>query len=501
MWWLIGLNLIECFSLPFAPCICMYTAVFFLMMARGATGADGPQVECQSRGFMRPAIMAYIVASMIIVFTTGITGASDSPRNQPATPTIKRVRRSASSIFNELGPGYMSRAYRMDEQAFWSLHRKLYPHMGYKVRARVSSKKKGRSGARNGRIHSSVRLSAAIRFFAGGSGYDIAIVHGISYTEVFRSVWTTVDAINSCPSLKIKFPENHQAQQSIAAKFKAKSQAGFDCCVGCIDGILIWTEKPNASDCELSTCGAKKFLCGRKKKYGLNMQAVCDADRRFLDVSICHPGSTSDFLAFAISPLKHKLERHNVLGPGLCLFGDNAYVNTPYMVTPYKGVSGGSKDAYNFYQSQVRITVECSFGMLVHRWGVLRKPISSTIGLTKTTAMVMALCCLHNFCIDQKLERKQASASAPAALAQDTVDIAASGGIPLVNRRQNEFSPDQLLHGGEHYGDDASRNLRRQMETEGRRGLASGVVLPREKLHDIVVNEQLRRPPPESWRR
>jgi len=29
------------------------------------------------------------------------------------------------------------------------------------------------------------------------------------------------------------------------------------------------------------------------------MQAVCDSHRQFLDVSIMHPGSASDFLAFA----------------------------------------------------------------------------------------------------------------------------------------------------------------------------------------------------------
>ena len=45
-------------------------------------------------------------------------------------------------------------------------------------------------------------------------------------------------------------------------------------------------------------CDSGKFMCGRKKKYGLNCQAVCDVRGRILDISIMYPGSTSDCLAF-----------------------------------------------------------------------------------------------------------------------------------------------------------------------------------------------------------
>jgi hypothetical protein len=39
-------------------------------------------------------------------------------------------------------------------------------------------------------------------------------------------------------------------------------------------------------------------MCGRKKKYGLNCQAVSNVQGRILDISILYPGSTSDILAF-----------------------------------------------------------------------------------------------------------------------------------------------------------------------------------------------------------
>ena len=56
----------------------------------------------------------------------------------------------------------------------------------------------------------------------------------------------------------------------------------------------------------------------------------------------------------------------NLLAPGLCIYGDAAYGNNMYMTVPFKNVSMGPKDAFNFYHSQIRINIECAFGMLVH---------------------------------------------------------------------------------------------------------------------------------------
>ena len=82
------------------------------------------------------------------------------------------------------------------------------------------------------------------------------------------------------------------------------------------------------------------------------MQGVSDVRGRFLDVTINHPGSTSDYLAWITSGLKHKVEQEGFLAPGLVIYGDNAYISHKYMVTPYKNVSGGVKDDYNFFHSQ-----------------------------------------------------------------------------------------------------------------------------------------------------
>jgi len=262
-------------------------------------------------------------------------------------PHNKRTRRSVSSIFCEQGSHCVRRAYRMHERSFWKLLFILQPHM------KTKKKRNEPRGAPNGFISPAARLSSSLRYFAGGRPDDIALVHGISHSAVFESVWEIVDAVNGCPELEIKFPEDHTVQKQIAAGFKKNSKANFNNVVGAIDGMMVWTEKPQLRDCENATVGPKKFFCGRKKKFGLNMQGVCDHEGRFLDIAIGHPASTGDYLCFKTSSLHDSLENvEGFLAPGLILFGDNAHVNTTHMATPFKAVKSGDKDDYNFYHSQ-----------------------------------------------------------------------------------------------------------------------------------------------------
>jgi len=238
----------------------------------------------------------------------------------------------------------------MHAHSFWKLLSLLQPHMTTK---NVNNNTKRGRGAPNGFITQAARLSASLRYFAGGRPDDIALVHGISHSAVFESVWEIVDAVNECPELAISFPKDHVVQRQIAAGFKRLSKAKFDNVAGAIDGMMVWTEKPHLRDCENATVGPKKFFCGRKKKFGLNMQGVCDFEGRFLDMSIGHPASTADYLCFKTSSLYKDLEEEGFLSNGLVLFGDNAHVNTTYMATPFKAVKTGEKDDYNFYHSQV----------------------------------------------------------------------------------------------------------------------------------------------------
>ncbi len=138
----------------------------------------------------------------------------------------------------------------------------------------------------------------------------------------------------------------------------------------------------------------------------MNCWAVSDVRGWILDSSIGLPGTSSDCISFEASNLYERLEG-GLLKKGLVLFGNNAFLNTRYMATPFPNVSSGSKNDYNYFHSQVCIQVECAFGQLVSRWRILRSAIPCNVTIVKTLALVSCLARLHNFCIDQVERSKE----------------------------------------------------------------------------------------------
>ena len=161
------------------------------------------------------------------------------------------------------------------------------------------------------------------------------------------------------------------------------------------------------------------------------------------------------------------------------------------MATPYPNTSGGSKDNYNFYHSQLRIRIECAFGMLVMRWGVLRMAIPIGITIKKTIALVNCLAKLHNFCVDE------VDTSAEG-LGEDVVYIQSreSGYVPMVaNNSIREVlgaevqTPDSLIGGGDHFDE-----VPRSMRPGGRASASAELILPRTKLCKHVEDMHAVRP-------
>ena len=124
-------------------------------------------------------------------------------------------------------------------------------------------------------IDTTMRLSIAIRFFAGADPIDLMLIHEVGLVSVYYSVWCVIDAINQTKELDYKFP-NHNEQRHIAECFFRMSGAGFNKVIGAIDGIVICIIMPSLFFCRLLKCDQKSFRRHRKDKFGLNMQAICD---------------------------------------------------------------------------------------------------------------------------------------------------------------------------------------------------------------------------------
>jgi hypothetical protein len=284
--------------------------------------------------------------------------------------------------------------------------------------------------------------------------------------SVFYSIWGVVDVVNNSENLKIRFP-NHQEQKRIAQGFKKMSGAGFDKVIGAIDGILIWVIKPSKAECKRLKCGEKSFYCSRKGKFGVNMQGICDDKLRFTWLDISWPGSTADYMAWVTSDLYADIENplKRIILTGFTLLGDNAYVKSSSMSVPFKGTVQEDKDSYNFYQSQLRITIERAFGVLVHRWAILRGPLLMPIG--KVAPFVNCLCCLHNFCINRNIVIHKARERVDQMMEVDAFNVALSvecinehdsdiRGVNVTNEMvtiSNECRPTSLLGGGEHFSE------------------------------------------------
>jgi len=107
-------------------------------------------------------------------------------------------------------------------------------------------------------------------------------------------------------------------------------------------------------------------------------------------------------MAWVTSSLCMALEDNantKIILDGFTIIGDNAYVKKMFMATPLKGMRKDYEDGFNFYHSQLRITIERCFGVLVHRWAILRAPLN--IPLQKVPPLIESLIRLHNFCIDE----------------------------------------------------------------------------------------------------
>jgi hypothetical protein len=388
--------------------------IYFLINVSVSSATNESPAGAVFQTIIRNTAVVSLAAASVVVFLDYRLERSHGGRKK-GSKNKRRTRLDIREHFHDMGPFLFRRNYRMDEDSFW----KLLDIIGKSIPCAT------RSCAPNGPISQATRLSIALRYFAGGDPLDISLIHKVGSNEVLRSVWMICDAINRSTELDIKFPASHSEQMTIADGFRKKSKIGIKECAGAIDCMLVWTHKPSTPDIQEQPFGAGKMYCSRKHKYGLSMQAVADSQGKFLDVEIGNPGSASDYYCWHYSLLKQKVEKDGFLHPTLALFGDCAYINTPYLISPFKGATSGPKDAFNYFHSQVRINIECAFGILVHRWGILRKPIPMNISIKKTVSLVFALCKLHNFCIARKIAMSQPTA-------EDKMNIVGtSGGVSL----------------------------------------------------------------------
>ena len=198
-----------------------------------------------------------------------------------------------------------------------------------------------------------------------------------------------MDAINT--HIPIHFPIDDPEKLAIlAAEFQAKSRGQcWSGQVGAVDGVHIAMGKPPKK-----VPNPRRYFVARKDEFALLVMCTCDAKRRFLAYDISQASTTHDSLAWAASSLGRAVGAGELPLP-FFINGDNAFTQTASMMMP---AGTAALDDYDFVQSSSRMPIECAFGILVRRWGVLWRPLLCRFD--RRAALVGALIRLHNVCID-----------------------------------------------------------------------------------------------------
>ncbi len=79
------------------------------------------------------------------------------------------------------------------------------------------------------------------------------------------------------------------------------------------------------------------------------------------------------------------------------ILGDAAYKVFDRVLVPFEGKGRTEVEKnFNFFQSSIRMNIECSFGLMVARWGGMWRPLHST--MERNILTIRAVVVLHNWC-------------------------------------------------------------------------------------------------------
>ena len=164
--------------------------------------------------------------------------------------------------------------------------------------------------------------------------------------------------------------------------------------MACLDGYLLQIKVPAISE----TGNVKAYFSGHYQYYGINVQAACDHKCRFVYAALAKPGGVNGIAAFRKTQLSQMIQK---LPLRRFVVGDNAYVCAETLLTPFSDVEQDdqSKDAFDFYLSQMKIRIEQTFGIMTRKWRILHQLLP--MHLKNFGRVFMCITRLQNFCINE----------------------------------------------------------------------------------------------------
>ncbi|XP_071580824.1 putative nuclease HARBI1 isoform X1 [Temnothorax nylanderi] len=290
---------------------------------------------------------------------------------------IPKVR-NMIDIINEYSDKEFQRHFRLQRSTFDKLH-DMYENSEI---FNTLQEHGGRST-----INSNIQLLSFL-WFAGNKSVirDVASRFNVAestFHAIISNVMTFL--LNIAPNI-IKMPATEDRKREVAREFEEIS--GFPEVLGCIDGTFIKIRTPAKK--------IKSTYVNRHDFLSLTLQAVCDANKLFLDVFIGPPNKIHEARIFQLSFLSNEIQN---ISENYHLLGDAAYPLRKYLLTPYRdyGNLTALQRNYNFKFSQTRVKIENAFALLKQRFRQLMQLDFLTV--KRSANFIISCCVLHNLCI------------------------------------------------------------------------------------------------------
>lgn len=255
------------------------------------------------------------------------------------------------------------------------------------------------NASHNPQVSPLIQLATALYFLGsfGGSTVRGAAQLGIGEGTAHLYLHRTIIALARLFPRYVRWP-SPQSPEFRSMRSSIEQESHFPGCVGFLDGTdMVLQYSP-------SYHGESYF--NRKKRYGFNVQGICDNDRRFTFIQTGFPASVGDATVFCQTTFFTK-PNNFFARPEEYVLADKAYRITRRCMTPYREplasrVQGGYKE-FNRHHAEARVKIEHAFGVLKNRWRSLRGIplyIRESSDHKRAVCWIMACILVHNFLCD-----------------------------------------------------------------------------------------------------
>lgn len=238
------------------------------------------------------------------------------------------------------------------------------------------------------------KILITLRYFATANFHlASADFFGVSESSVCNIIPIVCDKIASLRERFIRMPiTDAEIERNKRDFFRV---AGMPAVIGAIDGTLVRIQEVGGLE------NKTLFYC-RKQFYAMNVQIICDANAKVLDIVARWPGTIHDETIFLNSRIYERFLTGEFVRNGRIslLLGDGGYQAEPFLATPLRAtneLNTRSKQLYQQAHISTRNVVERFMGQWKRRfpclWVGTRFRKLETVQNT-----IIATAVLHNIC-------------------------------------------------------------------------------------------------------